>query len=347
MKLAVVALARACSRGGGRNARSPARAASPQAIQLAIASDSADAIKAELERAEHLVCAACIDMVMPLRRPPRLPRPRGRGLVDRAARCRADQVQVQMLTRLAQPDSVAGAQRRRRAGRVPLRRRPSRRCRRRCRTRLLGRGAGRTWRAALGRDRAARGGRAADGRAVGDTTPWCRRPSLQALRRSQGFRDGSRGVAAARRRRRRRQRPRRGGDDAGDVRTTPARRRRAGDGAAERRRRRSSASRRPGRWARSTRPARVAGPALQTAAANDASPLVRSLAAGASTRLRPLAQPEHQSDSRSARIDSARFSSRRRSDWPTRCELILSEAPQCVPSSEVAPSEAASELSAR
>jgi hypothetical protein len=39
---------------------------SPQAIVTAIASGSSDAIKAELERAEHLVCAACVDYVVPL-----------------------------------------------------------------------------------------------------------------------------------------------------------------------------------------------------------------------------------------------------------------------------------------
>jgi hypothetical protein len=42
------------------------RGASPQSVQRAIASGSPDAIKAELERAEHLVCVSCVDMVMPL-----------------------------------------------------------------------------------------------------------------------------------------------------------------------------------------------------------------------------------------------------------------------------------------
>ena len=42
------------------------RGSSPQAVQLAIRSGSPDAIKAELERAEHLVCVSCVDMVMPL-----------------------------------------------------------------------------------------------------------------------------------------------------------------------------------------------------------------------------------------------------------------------------------------
>src|SRR5215831_13876977 len=64
MKLAVVtflgiSLAAAGSAVAGRGS-------SPQAVQLAIASGSPDAIKAELERAEHLVCLVCVDMVKPL-----------------------------------------------------------------------------------------------------------------------------------------------------------------------------------------------------------------------------------------------------------------------------------------
>src|SRR5690349_6157162 len=42
------------------------RGASPKLIQSAIASGSADAIKAELERAETLPCAGCVDLVTPL-----------------------------------------------------------------------------------------------------------------------------------------------------------------------------------------------------------------------------------------------------------------------------------------
>ena len=41
------------------------RGSSPAAISRAIASGSSDAIKAELERAEHLVCFSCIDMHLP------------------------------------------------------------------------------------------------------------------------------------------------------------------------------------------------------------------------------------------------------------------------------------------
>src|SRR4051794_27802507 len=42
------------------------RGSSPSAVQTAIASGSADAIAAELERAEHLVCASCEVMIRPL-----------------------------------------------------------------------------------------------------------------------------------------------------------------------------------------------------------------------------------------------------------------------------------------
>ena len=50
----------------GSTAARAGRGSSPQAVVTAIASGSEDAIKAELERAEHLVCAACVDYVLPL-----------------------------------------------------------------------------------------------------------------------------------------------------------------------------------------------------------------------------------------------------------------------------------------
>ncbi len=82
------------------------RGGSPQAIQQAIAADSVDAIQAELERAEHLVCAACVDLVMPLVDHPdhRVRRVAAWWLARRAA---ANQVQVAMLNRLSQPVSTA------------------------------------------------------------------------------------------------------------------------------------------------------------------------------------------------------------------------------------------------
>jgi HEAT repeat protein len=79
---------------------------SPQAIQQAIQANSVDAIQAELERSEHLVCAACVDLVMPLVDHPdaRVRQAAGWWLARRAV---ANQVQVAMLTRLSQPDSTA------------------------------------------------------------------------------------------------------------------------------------------------------------------------------------------------------------------------------------------------
>jgi HEAT repeat protein len=79
---------------------------SPQAVQLAIASGSSDAIKAELERAEHLVCVSCVDMVKPLIDN------RDEGIRQVAAwwlarRGVARNIRVEMLNRLGQPDSIA------------------------------------------------------------------------------------------------------------------------------------------------------------------------------------------------------------------------------------------------
>ena len=104
MKLAVVtflgiSLAAAGSAVAGRGS-------SPQAVKLAIQSGSPDAIKAELERAENLVCLSCVDLVMPLLDD------NDQGIREVAAwwiarRGVARNVRVQMLNRLGQPDSVA------------------------------------------------------------------------------------------------------------------------------------------------------------------------------------------------------------------------------------------------
>jgi HEAT repeat protein len=82
------------------------RGSSPQAVQRAISSGSPDAIKSELERAEHLVCVACVDMVRPLLDS------QDQGIRQVAAwwiarRGVARTVRVDMLNRLGQPDSVA------------------------------------------------------------------------------------------------------------------------------------------------------------------------------------------------------------------------------------------------
>src|SRR5258708_17809964 len=81
------------------------RGGSPEAIRSAIAANSSDAIQAEMERAEYLVCAGCTDLVL--------------RLVDHldyrvrqvaawwlARRATSRQVYVSMLNRLAQPDSL-------------------------------------------------------------------------------------------------------------------------------------------------------------------------------------------------------------------------------------------------
>ena len=78
---------------------------SPGAIQNAIAANSVDSIQAELERSEYLVCASCSDMVMPLvdHLDYRVRKVAAWWLVRRAV---GREVYVAMLNRLAQPDSV-------------------------------------------------------------------------------------------------------------------------------------------------------------------------------------------------------------------------------------------------
>jgi len=104
MKLAVVtflgiSLAAAGSAVAGRGS-------SPQAVRMAIASGSADAIKSELERAEHLVCLACVDMVKPLidNQDEEIRQVAAWWLARRGV---ARDIRVEMLNRLGQPDSVA------------------------------------------------------------------------------------------------------------------------------------------------------------------------------------------------------------------------------------------------
>ncbi|HXI57001.1 MAG TPA: HEAT repeat domain-containing protein [Polyangia bacterium] len=89
----------------------PARAGhngSPALIRSAIAADSVDAIQAELEHAEYLVCAACTDMVLPLvdHADYRVRKVAAWWLSRRGS---GRQVFVGMLTRLSQPDSVKAA----------------------------------------------------------------------------------------------------------------------------------------------------------------------------------------------------------------------------------------------
>ena len=82
------------------------RGGSPQLIQAAIAANSVDAIQAELERAEYLVCAGCVDLVTPLvdHTDYRVRKVAAWWLSRRAT---SRQVYVSMLNRLSQPDSTA------------------------------------------------------------------------------------------------------------------------------------------------------------------------------------------------------------------------------------------------
>ena len=80
------------------------RGSSPEAIRAAIASNSVDAISAELERAERLLCGACVQMVTPLvdHEDMRVRTVAAWWLARRGLR---SELAVQMNNRLAQPDS--------------------------------------------------------------------------------------------------------------------------------------------------------------------------------------------------------------------------------------------------
>ena len=82
------------------------RGGSPQLIKSAISANSVDAIQAELERSEYLVCAACIDLVVPLVDHSDS-RVRTVAAWGRARRGASRQVYLSMLQRLGQPDSLA------------------------------------------------------------------------------------------------------------------------------------------------------------------------------------------------------------------------------------------------
>jgi HEAT repeat protein len=98
--LSAVALLPAVARAGHNG--------SPALIRSAIDANSIDAIQAELERSEFLVCAACTDMVLPLidHADYRVRKAAAWWLVRRAT---GRQVFVSMLTRLSQPDSLKAA----------------------------------------------------------------------------------------------------------------------------------------------------------------------------------------------------------------------------------------------
>jgi len=102
-RLAAVGLAGALLLGG--STAWAGRGGSPQAMASAIRSGSADAIKSELERAEVLVCAACVDYVLPLidHEDESVREVAGWWLVRRGV---SRQVFKDMLGRLGQPDSI-------------------------------------------------------------------------------------------------------------------------------------------------------------------------------------------------------------------------------------------------
>jgi HEAT repeats/HEAT repeat len=80
------------------------KGSSPEAIRRAIESNSVDAISAELERAERLLCGACVTMVTPLvdHQDKRVRQVAAWWLARRGLR---SDLFVQMAYRLAQPDS--------------------------------------------------------------------------------------------------------------------------------------------------------------------------------------------------------------------------------------------------
>jgi HEAT repeat protein len=105
-KLAIVSsLGLAVALLAGRSANA-GTGGSASTIQQAISANSVDSIKAELERTEFLVCAACVDLVTPLVDHPDV-RVRQVAAWWLARRAVARQVQVSMLNRLSQPDSTA------------------------------------------------------------------------------------------------------------------------------------------------------------------------------------------------------------------------------------------------
>jgi hypothetical protein len=251
---------------------------SPQAIKSAIDANSVDAIQAELERAEHLVCAGCTDMVIPLIDHSSY-RVRQAAAWWLARRGSSRPVYVAMLNRLGQPDSVQARNAAdvigefRAASAIPS----------------LG--------AALSNPLFSGEARAAMAHALGqigrsdaaapltqalaDKDPLVKAASLQALRDVDGFHDGMVAVPLV--------------SDAdanvrGEAATTIGMLHTRAAAAALVNVLTSDAEplvRKKAAWSLGEigAPVSVAGPALENAAANDASPLVRSLAQVAISKL--------------------------------------------------------------
>jgi HEAT repeat protein len=104
--LAIVSVAALGVTLGAAGEAHAGRGSSSQAIRLAIHSGSVDAIQSELERAEFLVCGSCTDLVKPLidHNDQRVRQVAAWWLARRAV---SRQLRVDMLTRLSQPDSTA------------------------------------------------------------------------------------------------------------------------------------------------------------------------------------------------------------------------------------------------
>jgi hypothetical protein len=105
-KIGIAVLSSALAVGAVSGTALAGRGGSPQAIQQAINANSIDTIQAELERAEHLVCAGCSDMVVPLidHDNYRVRQAAGWFLARRGVS--HGPVYVMLLNRLAQPDST-------------------------------------------------------------------------------------------------------------------------------------------------------------------------------------------------------------------------------------------------
>jgi len=249
-----------------------------QTIQQAIAANSVDSIKAELERTEFLVCAACVDLVTPLIDHSDF-RVRTVAAWWLARRGVAKQVQVNMITRLSQPDSTAALNAADVLGEfhyvssIPA----------------LGAALSNPIFSGAARAEMARAlgtiGRPAGTQyltaALADSDPTVRSASLVALRTISGFRDGS--VAA----------PLCADSDPGvraDAAVTVGMMKYAGGASAlvTALGDPSPTVRKKAAWALGEvgAPASVASGPLQNAASNDASPLVRSLAKAALTKLK-------------------------------------------------------------
>jgi len=274
-KLAIVcSLGLALAAGRGANAGTGGSAST---IQQAISANSVDSIKAELERTEFLVCAGCVDLVTPLVDHPDF-RVRTVAAWWLARRAVAKQVQVSMLNRLSQPDSTAALNAADVLGEfhyvssIPA----------------LGAALSNPLFSGAARAEMAKAlgtiGRPAGTQylttALADSDPQVRSASLLALRSVRGFHDGS--VAA----------PLISDGDAGvrsDAVVTVGMFKYTGGASALVAALSDSSQvvRKKAAWALGEigAPSSVAGAPLQNAAANDPSPLVRSLAKAALTKL--------------------------------------------------------------